>query len=911
MSEIADIIDRATVPADKKIVARTQLFAATRAEGDNLYERLTQENGADLVVVRAQPLELLVSRPARAWSSVDAAFAAAREIASAYGLQACEPDIAIGVMPVDPGRASERHIEESADTLSRLCWAPEEQDLRDKKRWAISAIKADKAWNFAVARGRPSEGAGIVIAQPDTGLTDHSELHDIALRAPINLLGDGTSQSDVTDPMAAGRNPGHGTATASVVVSRDSLDIIGSAPAAILMPIRAIETVVQPSMVKVAEAVDHAVAEGAHVITMSLGGIWSYSLWRAIERAVAADVIVMAAAGNCVRLVVWPAQFESCIAVAGVDQNFAPWRGTSRGSAVDISAPAQNVYRANAETETVGQGQGTSFAVALTAGVAACWLAFHGRANLIAAAHERDETLQAMFRRLVQASAHRPSPDWDEFAMGPGAVDAEALLQADLDFGRETEGPVRLPPPRDPSRSLRMLAAAQLGASTLNEQVDWLGRGGEISLALVRDDRQADLLGSTLAAPALRRPLGRSGRPGKVERLRNQIAASESVATGASRESVRALESAGDLSLTTEMADNVMQRVTGRAREMTGQTPDPQAFEAALEILQRYGAPAVHKLTGLAPGELADLSRDEEASLEAIVIADGSRPSFLLDDGAPPTNHPFMGTWDQTIGPLQAELATLAQSVGRIQPTNGHNGRFVGTGVLVDVGAGRVLTNYHVLDDASRKFLVPIQRTAADTIRVLGGLEIDFFGEASSFKMNRFKIVEAKLHSTSGRGFGRLDAVTLTISPIDGESKMPKKPIVFSSAPSDFMAASGQDLCTIGFPGPPIIDTDPSGRVDWDFVIKTLFGGLFGVKRLAPGRVILTPGSVERDPIGSTFGHDATTFGGASGSAVFAWGAANQPAIGLHFAGDTEISNYALASPLVANELQSIGVPII
>lgn len=904
MPAIAEIIDRATVPAAEGSV-RFRLFVGTVADGDALLARLAGAEGAGTRVSRNQLLELTVERIGRAWLSIEAAFAAAREIVEAYGLPACEPDIAVPVMPDDPGRASERGVEESTDLLTGTCWAPEEPDLATRKRWAVSAVKADKAWAFATDRGRPSAGEGIVIAQPDTGVTAHAELAGIPFSAPLNLLGDGASASDATDPMPSGGNPGHGTGTASVVVSRDPLDVIGSAPLATLMPIRTIETVIQPSMVKVAEAVDHAVAHGAHVITMSLGGLWSLSLWRALERAVAADVIVMAAAGNCVSLVVWPAQFDSCLAVAGVDQHFAPWRGTSKGAEVDISAPAQNVYRANAKTMSIGQGQGTSFAVALTAGVAACWLAYHGRANAIAAARERNETLQAMFRRLLRATAHRPSASWDETSMGPGVVDAEALLAANFDLGRETEGPVHVIVPRDPSRSLRTLATQRIGVAALDPDVDWIGHGGEISLALLRGGMAPDVLKRPRAAPALIAPAAPE-RVAKVRRLHNQIASSESVARGVSLESVRGLESTGGLALTAEMADSVMERVTQRARNLPSrEAPDPEAFATALAMLEAHGTRALAKLTR-AVG--AHLSRDEEASLEAIVVADGSRPSFLLDDGVPPLQHPFMGSWGQTIAPLQAELTQLARSIGRIQPTNGHNGYYVGTGVLVDT-AGIVLTNYHVLDDAMSKFFVPMQRTG-DTMRVLGGLEIDFRAEANSFQANRFKIVEAKLHETSGRGFGRLDAVTLKIEPIDANSRMPKKPIVFSKNATDFTAASGQDLCTIGFPGPPAIDSDPSGKLDWDFVMKTLFGGLFGIKRLAPGRVIRTPGSIAKDPIGNIFGHDATTFGGASGSPIFAWSALDQPAVGLHFAGDTEISNYALTSPMVADQFRSIGVPI-
>ena len=112
----------------------------------------------------------------------------------------------------------------------------------------------------------------------------------------------------------------------------------------------------------------------------------------------------MAAAGNCVKELVWPARYEDCIAVGGSNFHDKPWRGSCRGIDVDISAPAENVFRAKTGgfiPNEVSQGEGTSYAVALTAGAAACWLAHHGRANVVAAARRNRETVQALFRRLV------------------------------------------------------------------------------------------------------------------------------------------------------------------------------------------------------------------------------------------------------------------------------------------------------------------------------------------------------------------------------------------------------------------------------------------------------------------------------------------------------------------------------
>jgi subtilisin family serine protease len=259
------------------------------------------------------------------------------------------------------------------------------------------------------------------------------------------------------------------------------------------MPIRAIQSVVRITQVTVAEAIEWAVQHGAHVITMSLGGLPSFALHRAVRRAVAADVIVLAAAGNCVRTVVWPARYDDCIGVGGTNSRDEPWRGSCKGSSIDISAPAENVFRARVASDgrPVGQGQGTSFAVALTAGVAALWLAHHGRANLIAAARARGETLQEMFRRLARATARRPA-GWDAFQMGAGIVNARALLEADFDLGRAVES---APQPDDaPARAaiaVQSLVMEEAGPAPLEAPLDWGRYGSEIAHALLRSKLNA------------------------------------------------------------------------------------------------------------------------------------------------------------------------------------------------------------------------------------------------------------------------------------------------------------------------------------------------------------------------------------------------------------------------------------
>ena len=57
--------------------------------------------------------------------------------------------------------------------------------------------------------------------------------------------------------------------------------------------------------------------------------------------------------------------------------------------------------------------------------------------------------------------------------------------------------------------------------------------------------------------------------------------------------------------------------------------------------------------------------------------------------------------------------------------------------------------------------------------------------------------------------------------------------------------------------------------------------------------------------------HDATTFGGASGSLMFAWKDKGTPGYGLHFSGAALSANYALSLQRAADALKAIGVPLV
>jgi lambda repressor-like predicted transcriptional regulator len=379
-----------------------------------------------------------------------------------------------GADSVDPDLASDYFLDDACTPSPGIegidfpfwCWADDEKDLPDNPDWAMIKTHTPGAWAFSEQQNLPSRGEGIRIFQPDTGVVRwHSELPEGLENdsSALNLIEPGNPP---VDTMSDGRNRGHGTGTASVVVSPEAGNMRGAAPRAKLIPVRCLETVAVFNQSKVAQAIDHARRSGAHVITMSLGGVFSDALHAALRKAVEANIIVLAAAGNCVGTVVWPARYEEAIAVGGINEAFQPWRGSSHGAAVDISGPAEFVQRASASDPKipglVTGGQGTSFATAHLAGVAALWLAHHGRDNLIQGL-PRGVSLQQLFRNLAASSAQVPE-GFDRNEFGAGIVNAEALLKLDLRHALTQESVFQAPTTNLRSQVVALVSEA-LGSS--------------------------------------------------------------------------------------------------------------------------------------------------------------------------------------------------------------------------------------------------------------------------------------------------------------------------------------------------------------------------------------------------------------------------------------------------------------
>ncbi len=830
----------------------------------------------------------------------DALYGIAEDLRDRLDLLSCEPDTGAPAYG-DPGEPAASAESVAGDIF---CWA--QGNAPDDKEWALRKTLVHQAWARA-----PRKGQDIIIAQPDTGVVNHIELGETRIdrNLTLNLIEGGT---DPTDPLSSGMsNPGHGTATASVAASGEGLAVKGSAPWATLVPIRCINNVVVTNASPVARAVDHATRIGAHVITMSLGGLFSRSLRDAVQRAVARDIIVMAAAGNCVGLTVWPAALPDCIAVAGTNAADQPWKGTSRGPSIDFSAPAEFVWRADTRDPKhvlsgISGGQGTSFAVALSAGIAALWLSHHGRDRVRAEARRRGINVQTLFRAAARQTARVPAGFPRD--MGAGIINADALLALalrDIRLG----GLESAIAGADPSGGLASALTEVLGPGKFDDSFDWARHGAEISALLIADARAgrgqpgagpearaagrasvalteaaagasdprlaALALRVSASAPALMRPRDDEARTGALITRMGAVVQPKMSTESAQTLNVESARAMLDDSGRAKILERLRARTesAGRSDLIT----DLDSIDEAMRNLHGQGS-------------AARLSPVQYIQLEALVALT-NRPALPVTERETPdlrrvqtvdSGHPSLGGFGVAVNTRLADLENgpLA-AVGRIDADWMH----VGTGFLV--GPDLIMTNRHVLEELAS----PLPRAESPTRWQLTRMATIDFSPSGYDPAQRFQIVEvvfAGAHPIKGWPirFDNLDLALLRIETSNTAGGKAPQPV--SAVKNPGWRAGAANLFVVGYPAPPsYVPLDEHGAERQDVLarLREIFGLRYREKYFAPGMVL-------RFDASWVFEHDATTLGGNSGSLIGTL-EGGLSAAGLHFAGDWLRANYA------------------
>lgn len=315
----------------------------------------------------------------------------------------------------------------------------------------LDAVNVRPAWQQHWGGPDAINWGSVKVGQIDTGYTrhpvfgfPHNTWVDVAAGRTFFAVGEeggGPGPGQGVDANAMLMD-GHGTRVASVICGHDSAapggPCLGVAPKVPLVPVRIANLVlINHAQQELAQALRYLVHEaGVSVINLSMGFLPRAQqgvLDKAIDAAYMAGVILVCAAGQPLRSVVSPAHGRRTIAVAGSTLAGIPWGQSAHGSAVDWTAPAAEIFRAQTSRSGVtgyaGGGDGTSYSAAITSGAAALWLARHGSA--LQAAYPKPWQRIEAFKQVAKASA-KSMPHQKPGSFGAGVLDIAALLQAPL-----------------------------------------------------------------------------------------------------------------------------------------------------------------------------------------------------------------------------------------------------------------------------------------------------------------------------------------------------------------------------------------------------------------------------------------------------------------------------------------------
>jgi hypothetical protein len=265
--------------------------------------------------------------------------------------------------------------------------APSSFDITEIRQGVIDVLGSDHAevdLNHIYTAGAPLSSATADGVSPRKAISFPADTDALALR--IGMI---DSQVDTTHPSLANSRiksrsfaptgaplpDFHGTAIASIIAG-NSAEYRGLAPNAEVYSAAVFEKDKErgeiASTVSLVMALDWLISSGVDVINISLAGPSNRLLQAALSRAAEKDVMILAAAGNGgpAAQPMYPAAYNSVVAVTAVDAQGQIFRLANRGEYLDLAAPGVSMLHAKAGGGYAASS-GTSFAVPFAATAAA------------------------------------------------------------------------------------------------------------------------------------------------------------------------------------------------------------------------------------------------------------------------------------------------------------------------------------------------------------------------------------------------------------------------------------------------------------------------------------------------------------------------------------------------------------
>ncbi len=265
--------------------------------------------------------------------------------------------------------------------------APSSFDITEVRQGVMDVLGNDHAevdLNHIYTAGAPVVSPMSEAISPRRAISFPADTDDMALR--IGMI---DSQVDTSHPAlemsriksrsfapkGAEMPDFHGTAIASIIAGNTE-EYRGLAPNTELYAAAVFEKHSErgeiASTVSLVMALDWLMSSEVDVVNISLAGPPNRLLQAALNRAAEKNVLILAAAGNGgpVAKPMFPAAYDSVVAVTAVDANGQVFRLANRGEYLDLAAPGVSVLHAEAGGAYVASS-GTSFAVPFAATAAA------------------------------------------------------------------------------------------------------------------------------------------------------------------------------------------------------------------------------------------------------------------------------------------------------------------------------------------------------------------------------------------------------------------------------------------------------------------------------------------------------------------------------------------------------------
>jgi membrane-anchored mycosin MYCP len=348
---------------------------------------------------------------------------------------------------------------------------PDQGEPLNARAWAIDFIGIDDAHQYN--RGTFDDGTPVTIAVIDSGV-----------QADLPIFEDRVMDGfDVWDPSSKGKCDQyfHGTGVAAIAAGgADGSQFIGVAPEARILPLRAFvgeEGADVSRSNTVATLIDDAVANGADVINVSIALPHSDKLEKAVNDAVANNVVVVAATGNDnlpmddpsisgKDAVFYPANYPAVIAVGANNPSGNFYKNTNYGENMDLLAPGERVtfpYSGGGWTND----SGTSYAAPYVAGAAA----------LLKGEFGKDRT-PAWIEQRLRETAISPPNDFNVF-QGYGVLNLTRALSNPVGDEEEGEESVETADPA-PQEAGPLIDSIQVGYDPLatEKTIAWASMGG-------------------------------------------------------------------------------------------------------------------------------------------------------------------------------------------------------------------------------------------------------------------------------------------------------------------------------------------------------------------------------------------------------------------------------------------------